>query len=51
VKIRIVVAWYDFWVGAFFDRKKHALYLFPMPCFGLCIQRPAKRDGKMEAAG
>ena len=27
--------WFDFWVGVFYDRKKHWLYLQPFPCVGL----------------
>ena len=33
----LVVAWYDFWCGAFYDRKLHRVYLFPIPMFGICV--------------
>lgn len=36
--IRPIVRWYDLWVGAFWDSSKHRLYLFPVPCIGICIQ-------------
>lgn len=36
--IRPIVAWYDMWVGAFWDKPKRRLYLFPIPCIGLMIQ-------------
>lgn len=36
--IRPVVAWYDFWIGAYFDRTKRRLYIFPVPCLGFYIQ-------------
>ena len=25
-------AWYDFWIGWFYDRKKYILYIAPFPC-------------------
>ena len=30
-------AWYDFWIGLFYDTKKKRLYVFPIPCFGFYI--------------
>lgn len=36
--IKPVVAWYDFWIGLFWDRKKRCLYVFPVPIFGFVIQ-------------
>lgn len=29
-----VFAWYDLWVGAYWDRKNRKLYLLPIPCIG-----------------
>jgi hypothetical protein len=25
-------AWYDAWIGAFWDRHEHILYICPLPC-------------------
>ncbi len=36
IKVRIVFAWYDWWIGAYWDRKGKALYLMiPMMGFAL----------------
>ncbi len=37
---RLIFRWYDFWVGAFFDRKKRKVYVFPVPVIGVEIQLP-----------
>jgi hypothetical protein len=31
VKIRARLAWYDMWVGAYWDRDWQVLYLCPLP--------------------
>ncbi len=38
MSIRPIFAWYDMWIGAFWDRKKRCLYLFPIPMFGVVVQ-------------
>jgi hypothetical protein len=44
MKITPMFAWYDFWVGLFWDAGKKRLYLFPIPMFGLRIDfRPKSK--------
>lgn len=31
-RLRIFVAWYDLWVGLYYDRKGKQLYVCPLPC-------------------
>ncbi len=36
-RVRFLFAWYDFWMGAFWDGEKRRLYLFPVPMFGMQV--------------
>ena len=36
--IRPMFAWYDFWIGVFYDKPRRRLYIFPVPCFGVRIE-------------
>lgn len=40
MKLRVhpVVAWYDMWVGMYWDRAKRRLYILPVPCIGIYIE-------------
>lgn len=42
MKISPVVAWYDFWIGAYWDRKGRRLYILPFPMIGVVIQLKRK---------
>lgn len=43
MKIRPMFAWYDFWIGAFYDESKRRLYIFPLPMVGVRIDFGAHR--------
>lgn len=36
--VKPIFAWYDFWVGVFWDGNKRRLYVLPIPCCGIVIQ-------------
>jgi hypothetical protein len=31
MSVRVFFAWYDFWIGAYYDRDARALYICPLP--------------------
>lgn len=38
MKIRPIFAWYDVWVGVYWDRQKRRLYVLPFPCLGFVLE-------------
>lgn len=43
MKVKLMFAWYDFWVGVFWDQKKRMLYIFPLPMCGVSVFIPRKK--------
>lgn len=39
MKFTLFFAWYDFWIGWFYDRRKRALYVCPVPMLCVKIER------------
>lgn len=35
--VRFIFAWYDLWVGLYWDRSKRRLYILPIPCVGIVL--------------
>jgi len=48
VKMRFIFAWYDMWIGLFWDSHKRRLYVLPVPCLGIVLEFPQKEksDGR-----
>jgi len=44
MRIKPIFAWYDLWVGIFWDRHKHHLYILPIPCIGVRLELKGKED-------
>lgn len=38
MKFGLIIAWYDPWIGAFWDRKSRKLYILPLPCVGIVLE-------------
>jgi len=42
--MRVSFAWYDLWVGAYWDHKRRVLYVCPLPCVLLTFGRQQAED-------
>ncbi len=41
--VSISFAWYDLWIGAYWSRSDHVLYICPLPCVLVRIARGAAK--------
>ncbi len=46
LKVRPIFAWFDLWVGVFIDRPNRRVYIFPIPCFGIVVERRKRKAVK-----
>jgi len=42
MRVSFFFAWYDFWVGWFYDKGKQVLYICPLPC---CVFKIRRKEG------
>ena len=42
MKIKFIFAWFDFWIGIFYDQKKRWIYLFLIPMCGIIFKLKKK---------
>jgi len=38
MRVKLVVAWFDLWIGAYWDQAQRRLFILPIPCVGVAIQ-------------
>lgn len=38
MKIKFIFAWYDLWIGFYWDKNNKCLYVFPVPMFGFFVK-------------
>lgn len=42
MKIDFFFAWFDMWIGVYYDPIKHVCYFCPLPCCVFRVQRKAR---------
>ncbi len=52
MRVSLIFAWYDLWIGFFWDKKKRCLYFFPIPILGIIFKfnKPMKQELKTKMA-
>lgn len=38
MRLGFVCAWYDLWIGLYYDRFRRRFYVLPVPCLGFWVQ-------------
>ena len=38
MRIKFIFAYYNFWIGIFYDKNKKYVYIFPIPMFSIIIK-------------
>lgn len=51
MEYKLLFKWFDFWIGFFWDKEAHWLYIFPIPTLGIVLKfqprkwvRPLTKD-------
>lgn len=44
MRIYLVFAWYDLWIGFYWDRAKRKLYFLPIPMCGIVFDFGGERE-------
>lgn len=44
MRVGFVVAWYDFWIGWYWNSAKRRLYVLPVPCLGIYLEFKTKGE-------
>lgn len=44
MKVKLFFAWYDGWIGYYWDRYERALYVCPLPWVVIKLSRPPKEE-------
>ncbi len=42
MKVTVFFAWYDMWIGMYFDRARQVAYICPLPCLVFKVQKGGK---------